>query len=118
MPASVRPRPIPIISTALSYSNTGTATKDYEVLASDLEIEEKSKLTIQIILNTSTTVQLKLTPAGETTPQTGYINVGSALNADAWYEFEFTVHNGDLINFVIQVPAGATLSGFLRVLKE
>ncbi len=118
MPASVNPKPIPIISTELSFSNTGTATTDYTVLASDAEIKEKGKLIIQIILNTSTTVQLKLTPAGETTAQTGYVNGGTALSADAWYEFEINVNNGDLINFVIQVPAGTTLSGFLRVFKE
>lgn len=102
----------------LSYSNTGTATANYTVLSTDLSIDFNGTITIQILLNISTTVQLKLTPAGSTVSHTGDLNGGSALVANAWYEFEFNVDSGDSINFIIQVPAGSTLSGLLRVFKR
>ncbi len=107
-----------ILTQALSYSNTGTTTANYTVLSSPLSIDFNGAVTIQILLNVSTTVQLELTPSGSTTTYTGDLNDGSALTANAWYEFEFNVNNGDSINFVIPVPAGDSLTGLLRVFKR
>jgi len=100
----------------LSYDNsTGTATANYTVFTNDISIDFNGVIVIQIAINTATTVQLKLTPSGSTTSHTYYINSASSLTANSWYEFEFNVSNGDAINFVIQVPASATLSGYLRI---
>lgn len=107
-----------LVTQKLSYSNTGTTTATYTVLASDLAIDFDGTITIQILSSIATTVQLKLTPAGSTTSYTGDLNGGSALVANAWYEFEFNVMSGDAINFEIPVPAGDTLSGLLRVFKR
>ena len=107
-----------LINQKLSYSNTGTTTATYTALASDLAIDFDGTITIQILINIATTVQLKLTPAGGTVSYTGDLNGGSALVANAWYEFEFNVMSGDAINFEIPVPAGDTLSGLLRVFKR
>lgn len=107
-----------ILTQALSFSNTGTATADYTVLSSDLSLDFNGTITMQILLNLATTVQLKLTPSGSTTSYTGYLNDGGSLTANAWYEFEFNVNNGDSLNFVIQVPAGDSLTGLLRLFKR
>jgi len=107
-----------LASQALSYDNTGTATANYTVLASDLNIDFNGTIVIQIILNLSTTAQVKLTPSGSTVSYTAYVNDGNSLYANSIYEFEMNVDNGDAINFVIQVPAGDTLSGLLRVFKR
>lgn len=107
-----------ITSQALSFANTGTATANYTVFSSNLAIDFNGEITIQILLNLSTNVQLKLTPSGSTVSYTGDLNGGSALTANAWYEFVFNVDNGDSINFVIPVPAGDTLSGLLRIFKR
>ena len=107
-----------LVNQALSYSNTGTATANYTVLSTDLSIDFNGTITIQILLNISTTAQLKLTPSGSTVSYTGDLNGGSALAANTWYEFEFNVDSGDVINFIIQVPAGNSLTGLLRVFKR
>jgi len=108
-----------LASQALSYDNSaGTTTADYTVFDEDIAIDFNGEITIQILLNLSTNVQLKLTPAGTTTAYEGDINGGSALNANTWEEFVFNVSKGDAINFVISVPAGDTLSGLLRIFKR
>ena len=107
-----------ILTQALSFSNTGTATADYTVLESPLSIDFNGTITIQILLSVATTAQVKLTPSGSTDTYTGYLNGGSDLAANSWYEFEFNVNNGDSLNFVIQVPAGDSLTGLLRLFKR
>ncbi len=107
-----------ILTQALSFSNTGTATADYTVLSSDLSLDFNGTITIQILLSVATTAQVKLTPSGSTDTYTGYLNGGSDLAANSWYEFEFNVNNGDSVNFVIQVPAGDSLTGLLRLFKR
>ena len=108
-----------LTESSLSYDNSaGTTTANYTVFASDIAINFNGKITLQIIMNLSTTIQLKVTPAGQTTAYTGYINEGNALQANSWYEFDFEVNNGDSINVIIQVPAGAILDGYLRIFKR
>ena len=108
-----------LTESALSYDNSaGTTTANYTVFATDVSINFNGKIVIQIIIDQTTTAQLKVTPAGQTTAYTGYINEGNNLQANSWYEFEFEVNNGDAINVVIQVPAGAVLSGYLRIFKR
>ena len=108
-----------LTESALSYDNSsGTDTVDYTVFTSDITIDFNGVITIQIIMNQSTTAQIKLTPAGQTTSYTGYINDGSNINANSWYKFDMNVSNGDSINLVIQVPAGVTLNGYLRIFKR
>jgi len=107
-----------LTESALSYDNSaGTATADYTVFSTDVSVNFNGKIVIQIIMDQTTTAQLKVTPAGQTTAYTGYINEGN-LQANSWYEFEFEVNNGDALNVVIQVPAGAVLSGYLRIFKR
>jgi len=108
-----------LTESALSYDNSaGTATADYTVFPTDVSVNFNGKIVIQIIMNQTTTAQLKVTPAGQTTAYTGYINEGNNLQANSWYEFEFEVNNWDALNVVIQVPAGAVLSGYLRIFKR
>lgn len=107
----------PLATVDLNFDNsTGTAAKDFST--SDISIDFNGTITIQIAISVSTTVQLKLTPSGSTSSYTEYLNDGSALTANAWYEFEFNVNNGDTISFVFSVPAGDTLTGLLRVFKR
>jgi len=108
-----------LAESALSYDNSaGTTTADYTVFSSDISIDFNGSIVIQIIMDQSTTVQVKVTPAGQTTAYTGYLNAGSSLSANSWYEFEMNVNNGDALNIIIQVPAGAVLSGYLRIFKR
>ena len=103
----------------LSYDNSGGSdVADYTVLDDDINVDFNGILLIQIMLNQTTTAQVKLTPAGSSEEYTGYLNSGNNLNANAWYEFGINVGFGDKVNFVIQVPAGAVLSGVLRVFKR
>ena len=106
----------PIATINLDFSNTGTVAKDYPT--SSISIDFNGTITIQLAISISTTAQLSLTPAGSTTSYTFYLNDGNALTADAWYEFEFNVANGDVITFVFSVPAGSSLTGLLRVFKR
>ena len=108
-----------LAETSLSYDNSaGTTTANYTVFTTDLSIDFNGKVVLQIIMDQTTTAQLKVTPAGQTTAYTGYINEGNNLQSNSWYEFEFEVNNGDTLNVVIQVPAGAVLSGYLRIFKR
>jgi len=102
-----------IANKILSYDNSaGTSTVDYTVFDTPLAIDFNGKITIQILMNQSTTVQVDLNG------NKGYLNAGDALNSNSWYEFDLEVANGDSLNVIIQVPAGANLSGILRIFKR
>lgn len=108
-----------LVDQALSYDNsTGTSTADYTVFSTDVSVDFNGTIVIQIIINQATTVQVKLTPSGQTNAYVGYLNDGSSLTLNSWYEFEMNVNSGDAINIIIQVPAGAVLSGYLRIFKR
>ena len=105
-----------LASQALSYNNTGTTTADYTVFDEDIAIDFNGTITIQILLSVATTAQVKLATGGA--EYTGYVNSGNSLAANSWYEFDMNVNAGDSINFIVQVPAGDTLTGLLRVFRR
>ncbi len=102
-----------ILSTSISLANTGTAAKWMNVLSSASSVPFTGLYTIVIALSAATTVKLDVTVG--TVTYSYYLNDGNALSADSWYAFDIPLNEGDLINVEVNVPAGTTVSGVLRV---
>lgn len=96
----------------LNYTNSGTTTSDYPVFDEDIEVKFNGKITLQISMSVSTTVQVKINDS------VSYLNSGKALSANSLYEYDITVSEGDTLNVIIQVPAGDTLTGLLRLFRR
>jgi len=100
----------------VSLSNTGTAAVWDSVLATPITIAEDGEYGIVIALDTATTVKLDITIG--TVTHSYLLNDGNSLTANAWYEFAIHLAENDHINFEINVPAGGSVNGIIRVFKR
>ena len=101
---------------SVSLSNTGTAAVWDSVLSTPINISEDGEYGIVIALDTATTVKLDITIG--TVTHSYLLNDGNSLTANAWYEFAIHLAENDNINFEINVPAGGSVNGIIRVFKR
>ncbi len=100
----------------ISLTNTSsTATSSQSVLSTPVSISEDGEYVLVIAINTATTVKLVLIQG--TKSYDYYVNHGSALAANSWYNFHMFLHDGDQINIEIDVPPSTTVEGKFRIFK-
>jgi len=100
----------------VSLANTGTAAVFKPALSSNVTISKSGVYAIVIALDTATEVKLSVTIG--TKSYDYLLNDGNALTADAWYEFDICLSENDAINFEINVPAGGSVSGLIRIFRK
>jgi len=100
----------------VSLSNTGTAAVWDTVLSTPISIEKDGEYSILVLLDTATEIKLDVTVG--TDNYSGLLNDGNALTANAWYEFVVSLAEGDGINFEVNVPAGGSVNGIIRIFKR
>ena len=104
-----------IADTLVSLDNSaGTAAAAMQVFASDVSVPTAGAISMQIAMDTSTTVKLRIARGGNTLEY--YVNSGNALAANAWHEFEFSALANDAVNVVVDVPAGAVINAYVAII--
>ena len=99
-----------------TLSNAGTSAAWYPVFSTAISLPDDADYTILIALDTATTVKLDITYGTNT--YSYLLNGGNALSADAWYAFIVPAAYNDKLNIEINVPAGASVSGIVRIFKR
>ena len=95
-------------------NSTSSTTATMPVFANDVQIPSAGIATIQMYLDHSVTVKLRIVRGGSTLE--AYINGGNSLAANSWYEFAVTLLGGDAVNILVDVPAGTVVNGYAAIL--
>ena len=98
--------------TALDNS-AGTTAAALDIFASNVNVTDPGVLSLQLALDTATTVKLRIVRGANTLEY--YVNGGNNLNANAWYEFDISVLSGDAVNVIVDVPAGAVVNAYVAL---
>jgi len=104
-----------LAETAFSYDNSaGTSAVEAAVFSTAPTAPDYGVATIQFYVDSSVTVKVGITRGGA--ERKAFLNGGSAVNANAWYEFSMSLAAKDTIQIYVDVPAGATVNGYFAIL--
>jgi len=101
----------------ISVTNNGTAAAYLDAFSEPIAIDETGEYAMEMAIDTATTVKLSITSGTKT--YSYLMNHGNALAANAWYVFDgVMLAANDQINLQIEVAAGATVTGVLRLFRR
>ena len=81
---------------------------DTDIFPADLPVVKDGKVRVKAAPSDDVYMYLKWLPKGEAAAVVAALNLGAALKAGAWHEFDFTVNRDDYVN--VRVSPGTTLT--------
>jgi len=102
---------------SIDVTNSGTAAAYISAFSSAITVDETAEYSLVLAINAATSVKLVVTSGINT--YSYLLNHGNALAANAWYVFDgLPLLANDAINLEIDVAAGATVTGVLRLFRR
>ncbi len=92
-----------------TLSNQAAATTFATASATSVEAPWGGTATIRIVLATSSTLELRVTPSGGSEVTGGLFNDGDTLTAGNGYDFDFTIASGSKYGFRVATAQSGDL---------